>query len=89
VRNLAGTREAGRLLERHEAVPPPPPPPAVASAVAAQAWAASAAAMHASGAGCGCPPRSRTDRMVRRGSMRLPACRRIIFAGFAAACFTP
>jgi len=41
------------------------------------------------GAGCGCPPRSRTDRMIRRGSMRLPACRRIIFAGFAAARFTP
>jgi hypothetical protein len=34
--------------------------------------------MLASGAGCGCPPRIRASRMLRCGSMRLPACRRNI-----------
>jgi hypothetical protein len=45
--------------------------------------------MHASGPGCGSPPRGRTDRIVRRGSMRLPVCRRIIFAGVEAARVMP
>jgi len=42
--------------------------------------------MHASGVVRGCPHRR---RMARCGSVRLPACCRIIFAGFAAARIMP